>query len=104
MNTLHERFLTDTDSTGRFVVTSVRTGKKYWVEPIIGKHTPRWGDMDPATKKLTGSYGEKYPGAVSEADSLITIENGFDKIHRLDPGTSPMAYIDALDAEYPTKS
>lgn len=101
--TLREKFLTNTDDTGRFIVTSQRTGKTYVVEPIIGKHTPSWGDMDPATKKLTGSYGEKYKGAIEKNESLITAENGFRKIHDLGPGNSPLAYIDMLDAQYPDK-
>lgn len=35
---LREKFLTNTDETGRFIATSKRTGKTYAVEPIIG-HT-----------------------------------------------------------------
>ena len=101
--TLREKFLTNTDETGRFIVTSKRTGKTYAVEPIIGKHTPVWGDMDPATKELTGKYGDKYTGAVERKESLITAENGFEKIHELDAGHSPLAYIDMLDEKYPDK-
>lgn len=101
--TLRQKFLTNTDETGRFIVTSKRTGKTYAVEPIIGKHTPIWGDMDPATKKVTGSYGKKYTGAINKDESLITEDNGFAKIHNLENGMSPLAYIDALDAEYPDK-
>lgn len=99
---LREKFLTNTDETGRFIVTSQRTGKVYAVEPIAGKHT-NWGDMDPATKKLTGDYGKKYKGAVDKADSLITESNGFAKVHELEPGVSPLAYIDMLDEQYPDK-
>lgn len=101
--TLREKFLTNTDDTGRFIVTSQRTGKTYAVEPIMGKHTPGWGDMDPVTKKLTGDYGDKYKGAIEKNESLITNENGFELIHNLDPGYSPLAYIDMLDAKYPDK-
>jgi len=102
MNDFDQRFLTNTDDTGRFIVTSNRTGRKYYVEPIIGAHTPKWGDVDPATKKVTGSYGKKYRGGVEKGESLVT-ESNFNKVHNLDPGTSPLAYIDALDAEYPDK-
>lgn len=97
-----ERFLTDTDHTGRFIVESQRTGRKYFVEPIAG-HRVGWGDMDPASKKLTGSYGDKYLGAVDARDSLITESNGFTKIHELGPGVSPLHAIDVLDAKYPDK-
>ena len=36
-------------------------------------------------------------------ESMITSDNGFEKIHELQPGISPLIYIDALDSEYPTK-
>lgn len=95
-------FLTNTDETGRFIVVSQRTGKTYAVEPI-GKVKTRWGDVDPATKKVTGSYGNKYRGSIDARDSMITEGNGFKNIETLKPGTSPLAYIDALDAKYPDK-
>jgi hypothetical protein len=100
---LRAKFLTETDHSGRFIVTSKRTGKTYAVEPIMGKHTPKWGDLNPATKKVEGNYGSKYKGAIEKEESLITEENGFSKIHNLDAGTSPLVYIDILDAEYPDK-
>lgn len=97
---IEERFLKDTDKTGRFIVKSKITGKKYFVEPIGNTHAADWGDLDPATKKMTGSYGERYEGCVSEKDSLITSENGFEKIELLDPGVSPLSEIDKRDKEY----
>jgi hypothetical protein len=45
----------------------------------------------------------KYAGAVKPEDSLITESNGFDKITMLEPGTSPLAWIDVRDASYPDK-
>lgn len=105
MNTnVRTQFLTNTDETGRFIVTSPRTGRTYFIEPILGAHTPKWGDMDPATKKVSGSYGQKYTGAVKEDDSLITEANGFSNIETLDVGVSPMAAIEARDAQYPDKA
>ena len=102
--TLREKFFTNTDDTGRFTVTSQRTGRTYYVEPIMSRSRPAgWGDMDPATKKMTGSYGEKYKGAVEVGESLITTENGFKKIHELGVGVSPLHAIDVIDAEYPDK-
>lgn len=97
------KFLTETDHTGRFIITSTRTGKTYAVEPI-GYPTRGWGDMDPATKKVSGSYGEKYRGSIDAKDSLIKEENGFINIQTLEPGTSPIAAVEALDAKYPDKS
>lgn len=91
-----ERFLTDTDHTGRFTVTSNVTGITYYVEPI-GNPRTNWGDLDPATKKVTGSYGTKYKGSIREEESLITDENGFENIMTLNPGQSPLDYIYNID-------
>jgi hypothetical protein len=95
-----KRFLKGSDKTGRFIVKSKITGKKYFVEPIGNTHAADWGDLDPATKKMTGSYGERYEGCVTEKESLITKENGFEKIELLDAGVSPLSVIDARDREY----
>lgn len=95
-----KRFLKESDKTGRFIVKSKITGKKYFVEPIGNTHAADWGDLDPATKKMTGSYGERYEGCVTEKESLITKENGFEKIELLDVGVSPLSVIDARDREY----
>ena len=95
-----KRFLKESDKTGRFIVKSKITGKKYFVEPIGNTHAADGGDLDPATKKMTGSYGERYEGCVTEKESLITKENGFEKIELLDAGVSPLSVIDARDREY----
>lgn len=97
-----EKFFEETDHTGRHMVVSFRTGKRYYIEAIEGKKV-KWGDLNPATGKVEGNYGGKYRGAIDKADSLITVENGFDKVHDLKPGTSPAVYIEMLDAEYPDK-
>lgn len=98
-----KQFLTHTDDTGRFIVSSPRTGKRYFVEPIITAHTPKWGSLDPATGEFTHKKGDgKYRGGISANESLITPENGFKNITLLDIGTSPLAYIDMLDAKYPS--
>lgn len=100
-----KRFLTGTDDTGRFIVVSQRTKRKYYVEPVGDPHTT-WGSIDPADSgqngKLMHKKGDgKYRGSVDEKDSMITLENGFSKVHNLEPGMSPHAYIDWLDAQYP---
>jgi hypothetical protein len=104
---LRKRFLTNTDETGRFIVVSQRTGKSYFVEPIDNQSKTdwtAWGSVDPATGKLMNKPGfRKYAGAVQPKDSLITIENGFSKVHDLEPGMSPLAYIEELDSKYPDK-
>ena len=99
MKTVKEQFLTDTDHTGRFIVTSIQTGRKYYVEPI-GTTKTAWGDINPATGKVEGHYGSKYRGSIAKSESLISDENGFDKIHNIPPGLSPLAYIENLDAKY----
>ena len=86
--------------TGRhFVTIGSRT---FCIEPIdayVGKRST-WGDLDPVTKKLTGDYGNKYPGAVHPDDSIITEANGFKNIVELPAGTSPMGFImDLIDKE-----
>lgn len=66
------------------------TGRKYYVEPI-GGHSD-WGDINPATKKVGGDYGEK--------ESMITPENGFVLIETLEPGVSPLSVIEERDKRY----
>ena len=95
-----KRFLTNTDDTGRFIVKSLKTGRTYFVEAIDANNRSIWGDFDPTTKKFQGSYGSKYKGCVKADESMIVKENGFDKIHELGVGESPMGYIERLDDEY----
>jgi hypothetical protein len=93
-----KRFLTNTDETGRFIMKSRLTGITYFVEPIYNGKTPEWGDVDPATKKLTGHYGSKYTGAVTKKESLLTEENGFLNIGHFKG--SPFGAIDVRDKEH----
>lgn len=93
-----KRFLTNTDETGRFIMKSRITGITYFVEPIYNGKTLAWGDVDPATKKLTGNYGSKYTGAVTKKESLITEENGFKNIGFFKG--SPFGAIDVRDKEH----
>lgn len=103
-NDFSSRFLRDRDDTGRFIEVSRRTGRRYYVEAIGDPHIS-WGSIIPgddshlAVKKGWG----KNKGSIEPEESLITEENGFSKIHNLEPGISPHAYIDMLDAKYPDK-
>lgn len=99
-NDFKKRFLFNRDETGRFIVKSIKTGKSYFVEVIDGDERTNWGDVDPVTKKMTGSYGDKYKGSIRKEESMITKENGFDKIHILGVGESPLDYINRIDDEY----
>ena len=102
---LIDRFLTNTDDSGRFIVSSKRTGKRYFVEPIDSRSKTdwtEWGSIDPATGKIMNKHGfRKYSGAIKPEDSLIVESNGFDKITMLKPGMSPLAWIDHVDSQYP---
>lgn len=100
--TLRSRFTQNTDHTGRFIVTSHRTGKQYFVEPIAGNRV-KWGDLNPATGKVEGNYGQKYKGAIEASESMITEANGFKNIETLPPGTSPLHAIEVRDAQYPDR-
>lgn len=96
---LKQKFLYKRDETGRFIVISKRTKREYFVEPI-GGHSD-WGSIDPATGKMTAKKGfKKYKGSIEADESLITKENGFEKIHSLNPGESPLEYIERLDSQY----
>ncbi len=96
--TILQRFLTNTEETGRFLMKSRITGIIYFVEPIYNGKTPEWGDVDPVTKKLTGNYGSKYTGAVTKKESLITEENGFVNIGYFKG--SPFGAIAVRDKEH----
>ena len=99
---IRKKFFFETEHTGRFMVHSYRTGKKYFVEPIGDPHI-KWGSIDPASGELMNKKGAgKYFGSIQESESLITSENGFKHIELLGPGYSPMAAIEARDAKYPT--
>ena len=94
------RFLTNQDETGRFIVKSMKTGKTYFVEPIDGDERTLWGDYNPITKGFeTSNYG-KYKGSIKPEESLITEGNGFKKIHTLGVGESPLDFINKIDDEY----
>jgi hypothetical protein len=81
--------------TGRYFVIDQKTKRKFCVEPITGNRT-NWGDLDPATKKLTGSYGQKHQGSIDIDESIITEENGFKNIELIPVGVSPEDYINKL--------
>ena len=67
-------------------------GVKFKVEVIEPRNrTKEWGDVDPATGKVTGSYGESI--GIQAEDSKITEANGYTNIVTLPKGCSPMAYI-----------
>lgn len=93
-------FLVDSSETGRFIVVSKVTGRKYFVEAIGDDRPADWGSVNPATGEMVNKKGfDKFRGSISEKDSLITPEF-FEKIHTLSKGESPLAFIEQLDKQY----
>ena len=95
LNTLLQS-LPPSSQSGRMLVTT-NSGRRFIVEPL-GTTKTGFGDINPATKKVEGDYGQKYRGSIDTQDSIIKKENGFKNILTLDPGHSPLGYIDMLDA------
>ena len=95
-------FLENRDDTGRFIVKYLETGKEYYVEPINNEsHRTDWGSYNPGTGKVETKKGHaKHEGGVKPSESLITKENGFEDIHMLQVGESPLGYIDMLHEQY----
>lgn len=80
------------EHTGRYHIVDTETGRKFLVEPIGNPRTD-FGDINPATGKVEGSYGSKYRGSIDAEDSVITEENGFKNIGY---AQNPQDYIDKL--------
>ena len=81
MTDVRKNFLVNREETGREIVTFPETGKKYYIEYIEPRNwRSSWGDIDPASKTVTGSYGDKHKGAIKADESVITKENGFNEI------------------------
>ena len=88
-----------TAETGRFYIKSLKTGKTWCIEPIGDAHIP-WGDVNPSTKELEqGNYGQKYKGSIDESESIITKENGYDKIYYTEIGESPISFIERMEKD-----
>ena len=95
------RFLTNKDETGRFIVTSYITGKKYFVEVIGDGRMADWGSYNPSTGNIENKKGMgKYTGSIKAEESLITEENGFKNIWNMPVGGSPFPEIERRDKEY----
>jgi len=73
----------------------MKSGRKFCVEEYGDPHI-KWGNIDPATKRLE-IVKSKDDEIIDKTNTFITKENGFRNICMLEMGTSPMAYIEALD-------
>ena len=41
-----KNFLVNSEDTGRFIITSLKTGKKYYVEPLDGGEKIDWDEKE----------------------------------------------------------
>lgn len=97
-----DKFLSKTDESGRFIVTSKRTGRSYYVESFGPDRPANWGSYNPSTGDIENKKGfDKFRGSIDEKDSMISIENGFEKVHETGKGESPFSLIEELDSQYP---
>ena len=97
---LRKNFLIDSEDSGRFIISSKRTGRTYFIEPQGDPHV-EWGSVDQSTGKMNVKKGwKKNKGSTEREDSLITKENGFENIITLKAGESPLAYIERIDTQY----
>lgn len=93
-----KKFLENRDETGRFIVTSTRTGVQYFIEPIGDGRMADWGSYNPSTGNIENKKGAgKFSGSVLINESIITEGNGFKNIATLGEGESPMGEIDKRD-------
>lgn len=87
-----KNFLVNSDETGRHIIYSMRTGKRYFVEPIGNGRGGDWG----WSNKTSG----KYTGSIIEKESIITTNNGFNNIETV--VGNPYQAIIERDKQYPT--
>lgn len=103
-NDVIKNFLVNSEETGRHIVVSMRTGRKYFIEPIGDGRMADWGSYNPSTGDIENKKGAgKYTGSVTSENSVIIEKNGLSNIHFVEKG-SPYSVIDKIDAGYPTIS
>jgi hypothetical protein len=97
-----KNFLVDSENTGRHIVTSIRTGRKYYVEPVFKSAFPSFSYEYDFFSQTDGSLMEEFIyGCVPPESSIVTKENGFDEVHFIDSG-SPYDKINEIDKGYPS--
>lgn len=98
-----KNFLVNSNETGKHIVHSYRTGKKYFIEALGDGRGGDWGSYNPGTGNIEHKKGDgKFTGSIREEDSVITEENGFKNIEII-KGGSPYYIIEQMDAKYPDK-
>jgi hypothetical protein len=101
-NDIIRNFLVNSEETGRHIVHSFRTGKKYYIEAIGNDRMADWGSYNPSTGDIENKKGAgKYTGSVKLENSVINENNGFKNIHFVEKG-SPYSVIDTIDRQYPS--
>ena len=73
----------------------MKSGRKFCVEEFGYAHTD-WGNVIPGTNKVE-KVKSKVDEVIDESNTEITKDNGYKNICMLEKGTSPIAYIEALD-------
>ncbi len=81
--------------TDRRYMVVMQSGRRFMVEEF-GHSRTDWGNYNPATKQIE-KVTSKSNEVIDESNTEITKGNGFKNICMLEPGTSPLAYIEALD-------
>jgi hypothetical protein len=96
--TVRKQFFENRDETGRFRVTSSKTGVSYYIEPQGNGRPADWGSYNPSTGNIENKKGfDKYTGSVLPHETIITEENGFENIDMIGVGTSVASEIDRRD-------
>lgn len=95
---VRKKFFENRDETGRFMITSYKTGVSYFIEPQGNGRPADWGSYNPSTGKVENKKGfDKFTGSVLAEETIITAENGFKDIVTLEKGSSPMSEIERRD-------
>jgi hypothetical protein len=93
-----KRFFEDRDETGRYRITSSKTGVQYYIEPIGNGRPADWGSYNPASGKIENKKGfDKFTGSVLPSESIVTEENGFRDVITLEAGFSPSSEMERRD-------
>lgn len=79
---------------GRFYV-HMQSGRKFCVEPYGVSHTD-WGNYNPATKKIERIAAKDADEVIDESNTQITPDK-YKNICILEPGMSPIGFIEMLD-------
>ena len=82
-------------SNNRRYFVYMNSGRKFCVEEFGYSHTD-WGNVIPGSNKVE-RVSSKVDEIINESNTFITKENGFKNICMLEKGTSPIAFLDALD-------